>query len=288
MKRCVLWTVFLSICFCNPFISCALEAKELPDELTGIKITDNFLKPTGKRVGTVVLIKGGGKLVIVRKAYNKGFYADANDSVYENDVVYTLSDCRSRIKFFDDTEIIMAADSSFEIKEMYSSFFKSEKKTIFGMSKGKAIFYIRKAFQYKNKKIQVGTPNTTIGVRGTIFGVEVKKFKQDRGGRTGNVRHMIASANLIHLALGPATGSFETLVYVLTGRVDCTSLVDQTIAHLFSNQTVVSGPTGLGPVSFDPTAVASFVGSVSGGMDPGPEADAASSGGGGGGGGGGH
>ena len=287
MARCFLWTVFLTMSFFNASISSALETKELPDELKDIEITDDFLKPTEKRVGTVILVKGHGRLVIVRKASNKGFYADTNDSVYENDIVYTLSDCRCKIKFFDDSEIVMADNSIFEIREMYSSFFKSEKRTLFGMSKGKTIFYIRKAFQYKSRRIQVETPNTTVGVRGTTFGVEVKKLKQGRG-QAGILHRMLASANLTYLALGPATGLFETSIYLLTGRVDCTSLVDQATAHLFANQTVVSGPTGLGPVSFNPTAVSAFIGSVSSDMDPGPESDAASSGGGGGGGGGGH
>ncbi len=272
MEKGILCTIFLSIVLLFAFTSYATETIELPDELKGIQITDEFIKSPNDRVGIISVLKGDGKLIVVREPSNKGFYADENDSVYEHDRLYTLSDCKCRITFFDNDEIVMAANSHLEIKEMQSKLFRGVKRTIFGMSKGKAVFYIKKIFHFRNAKVQLDTPNAVIGVRGTTFGVEVKKTKKGRG-RADMLNRMIASTSLQQFAIGPdTTNSIETNVFT-KDPVDCHCKPTNQDAALLDNDVASCTSAGLN-VTNDPEAVAGFIGGVAGGMDAGPGAAA--------------
>jgi hypothetical protein len=228
--------------FFSPILGNA-HAGGLPPELENLRIKDGFIPSQSKKVGLIRLIKDGEKLVVVHRPKQEAYYAREGNAVYENDALYTL-DCRCRLEFEDKNVIIMAPETHLDIDEVSASFFAGKKKSLFGMTRGKAVIYALRLFGYREVQAVLKTPHAMIGVRGTKFGAEIDKIKMEN----------------------PVNGL--TRAYVFEGQVDMTSLVDGAIRPLRENEILEADSRGLGKVIFDPARTRAFLESIVSGMEP--------------------
>ena len=253
--------VFLFL-FClaisTPFISplfAGEPSNALPAELMELEIRDRFIKSSLEEVGAITTITGKGKLAVVHRADQTAYYANEGDPIYENDALYSLTDCRCRLGFKDKNVVIMAPDTHLDIDEVSASIIKGKKKSIFGMTKGKAIFYALRLFRYKEMSLQLETPNASIGVRGTKFGTEIVKIKEDQ---SNILNRMLASRDLEFVEMGSGKQNIITRAYVFEGEIMVTSLIDGRMKRLRENEILEADQRGLGEVKFDPARTKSF------------------------------
>ena len=219
------------------------KASGLPPELEKLQIKDGFVSSQSKEVGLIRLIKGSGKLIVVHRPKQDAYYAQEGNPVYENDSLYTL-DCRCRIEFEDKNVIFMAPETHLDIDEVSASFFAAKKKSLFGMTKGKAVIYALRLFGYRDVELTLKTPHAMIGVRGTKFGAEIDKIKLEK-----------PSDDLL------------TRAYVFEGEVDVTSLIDSRTQLLRKDEILEADQRGLGTVKFDPVRTKAFLESIVSGME---------------------
>jgi hypothetical protein len=219
-------------------------AAGLPAELEKLQIKDGFISSQSKKVGLIRLIKDGQKLVVVHRPEQDAYYAQEGNPVYEKDSLYTL-DCRCRIEFEDKNVIFMAPETHIDIEEVSSSFFSGKKKSLFGMTRGKAVIYALRLFGYRDIELRLKAPHAMIGVRGTKFGAEIDKINMEN----------------------PAN-DLLTRAYVFEGEVDMTSLVDGKTQPLRENEILEADYRGLGKVIFDPARTRAFLESIISGMEP--------------------
>lgn len=212
-------------------------AKDLPEELRRIPISEKPTRSDTPEVGAVASVAGWGGLVILHKKQDAAYYGKEKDPVFEEDAVYSLKDCRCRLEFRDKSVAMLSPESRLDIGEVALSLLEGEKRASFELVKGKVIFYALPLFGYREMKLQVKTPTAMIGVRGTKFGVEVWGRGRDEA---------------------------VTRVYVFDGAVDVTSLVDGRKQTLRENETVEADRRGLGEVRLDPEKIRSFLEEVGG------------------------
>ena len=265
----IIFSLFILPDFLSPILA-SEKIKKLPAELRDLQIRDNFIKSSFKEVGTIDTISGKGKLIVVHRADKKAYYASEKNPLYENDALYTLSDCRCRLAFKDQNVVIMAPDTHLDIDEVYASMIKSEKRSLFGMMKGKAIFYALRLFRYKKMKLELKTPAATIGVRGTKFGTEIEMTDNFQ---SNILNRMVASRNPEIAQVETGKQNIITRVYVFEGEVDVTSLIDGRMQHLRENEILEADKRGLGEVKFDPAKTKSFLEDVTTGMEPAAKSD---------------
>ena len=230
-------------------------ADVLPDELKSIKIEDYFVESKGNSVGSIQ--NATGYVVVVHKDTNSAYFAATGDAVYQQDVFYTLKDSRCRIKFSTEDIITMAENSKVVADEIVDDKVLKKKSSVISMLKGKAMFYVVRLFKYKTVSASVKTPTAVMGVRGTKFGVEVRKVGEKVADLSDN--------SFIYLAQNEP-GNFETVVYGFEGTVDVTSTADGSTQTVGAGENLVLDNTGSGNVEpTDPNTANQFLGETEGG-----------------------
>jgi len=251
-------------------------ADVLPDELKSVKIEDYFVESKGLPAGSIQ--NATGYVVVVHKDTNRAYFAATGDVVYQQDVFYTLKDSRCRIKFSTEDVITMAENSKVVADEIVDDQVSKKKTSVISMLKGKAMFYVVRLFKYKTVSASVKTPTAVMGVRGTKFGVEVRKVGEKVADLSDN--------SFIYLAQNEP-GNFETVVYGFEGTVDVTSIADGSTQTLGAGENLVLDNTGAGNVEqTDPNTANQFLGATEGGAGGGGGSGSPGGGGTGGGGGG--
>jgi hypothetical protein len=231
------------------------SADVLPDELKSVKIEDYFVESKGLPAGSIQ--NATGYVVVVHKDTNKAYFAATGDAVYQQDVFYTLKDSRCRIKFSTEDIITMGESSRIVVEEIVDDQKNKEKKSSISMLKGKAMFYVMRLLKYKKVSASVNTPTAVMGVRGTKFGVEVRKVSEKVADLSDN--------SFIYLAQNEP-GNFETVVYGFEGTVDVTSTSDGNTQTVGAGENLVLDNTGSGNVEqTDPNTANQFVGETEGG-----------------------
>ncbi|MBU1183340.1 MAG: FecR family protein [Proteobacteria bacterium] len=230
-------------------------ASLLPDELKSMKIDDFFVESKTIPVGSIQ--NATGHVVVVHKDTNMAYFATTGDSVYQQDVFYTLKDSRCRIKFSTEDIITMGENSKVVADEIVDDLVSKKKSSVISMLKGKAMFYVVRLFKYKTVSASVKTPTAVMGVRGTKFGVEVRK--------TGEKVADLSDNSFIYLAQNEP-GNFETVVYGFDGEVEVNSTGDGSTNTVGAGETLVVDNLGAGDVEpTDPNAANQFVGDTEGG-----------------------
>jgi hypothetical protein len=237
----IVLTIFAA--FFSPLLE-TVKAGALPPELEKLQINDGFIPSQSKEVGLIRLIKGSGNLIVVHRLKQDAYYAREGNPVYENDSLHTL-DCRCRIEFEDKNIIFMAPETHLDIDEVSASFFAAKKKSLFGMTRGKAVIYALRLFGYRDVELRLKTPHAMIGVRGTKFGAEIDKINTEK-----------------------PIDDLLTRAYVFEGEVDMTSLIDSRTRPLHENEILEADYRGLGKIIFDPAKTKAFLESIISGMEP--------------------
>ena len=227
----------------------------LPDELKSVKIDDYFVESKRSPVGSIQNVTG--HLVVVHKDTNRAYFATTGDAVYQQDVFYTLKDSRCRIKFSTEDIITMGENSKVVADEIVDDRVSKKKSSVISMLKGKAMFYVVRLFKYKIVSASVKTPTAVMGVRGTKFGVGVRKVSEKVADLSDN--------SFIYLAQNEP-GNFETVVYGFEGEVDVTSTADGSKNTVGAGENLVLDNTGAGKVEpTDPDAANQFIKETEGG-----------------------
>lgn len=240
--------------------SSAYAADGIPEPLQGIHIRDSYFKSPFKEVARVQRILGEGRIVILRRASKEAFYAHKDDPVHENDAVYSMGNARCRLAFNDQNVLTMAPHSDLLIDEVDQDLSKSEKRSLFEVTRGKIVFYAIKLFSTREMRMTVKTPTATVGIRGTKFGTQVEELPR---WSDSFKNRLVASSEPVFLAAGEGDNSL-TRVYVSEGRVGVTSDIDGKSQEVGTNELVESGPEGMGTVSYDPARVNAFMNEVEG------------------------
>ncbi|MBU2620787.1 MAG: FecR family protein [Pseudomonadota bacterium] len=231
-------------------------ASLLPDELKSMKVDDYFVESKTTPVGSIQ--NATGHVVVVHKDTNRAYFATTGDAVYQQDVFYTLKDSRCRIKFSTEDIITMGENSKVVADEIVDDQASKKKSSVISMLKGKAMFYVVRLFKYKTVSASVKTPTAVMGVRGTKFGVEVRK--------AGEKVADLSDDSFIYLAQNEP-GNFETVVYGFDGEVEVNSTGDGSTNTVGAGETLVVDNLGAGDVEpTDPNAANQFVGDTEGGI----------------------
>jgi hypothetical protein len=118
--------------------------------------------------GGYVLDAVGDVSVAVGKAEAQP--AKKNDAIVAGAVVHTGDKSHAVLKFEDGQVVVMQANSSFHVREYSYDSKQVEKSNIFfAMLKGGMRFVTGLIGQHNKTAFRLGTPNATIGIRGTDF-----------------------------------------------------------------------------------------------------------------------
>lgn len=233
----------------------SIDAGLLPEELKSMQIEDKFIKSNESDVGTIQ--KASGQVIVMHKDSNKAYYAITGDAVYQQDVFYTLKDSRCRIRFKTEDIITMGENGKIIVEEISEDSASKEKKSVMSMLRGKAMFYVMRLFKYKKISASVKTPTAVMGVRGTKFGVEVRK--------AGEKIADISNESLIYLAEN-GSGNFETIIHGFDGTVDVTSNADGSSNAVGAGESLFVDNLGAGNVEpTDPDIANQFIQQTEGG-----------------------
>ncbi|MBN2059373.1 MAG: FecR domain-containing protein [Deltaproteobacteria bacterium] len=241
-------------------VSLSAADTDLSSEMKGITIKDGFFESPFPEAGSIQKISGTGKLLIVRRAVKEGFFGKEGDKVFENDALYTASDCRCRVVFKDHNVVMLAPDSHFEIDDFAASILQGTKKSLFSSAKGKVIVYALRLFSYKSSVLEFRTPTAVIGVRGTKFGTEIEKVSD--ANRSSGLDKMTAGLGPLLAQSGGSGGNFITRIYVLEGEVDVASAIDRRVTRLRQNEILETDMSGLGELRYDPDRTKMFADEV--------------------------
>jgi len=236
------------------------EPAGLPEELKEMTISDAFIPLFAEAVGSIQSVKG--RLVVRHGDVFRAYYAAPGNQLYEKDILYTLDESRSRLKFVTDEVITMGANSRISVDQVVDNRQAQEKRSIFSMLKGKAMFYALRLFRYKKVDVEVRTPTAVAGIRGTKFGIEVIKT-ESRQASAGAVYLADASGRLPAGLLAQNTPEEEsqTIVYGFDGEVQVTSTTDGSTQTVGAGENVTVGPEGSGEVATtSPDAAQQFSG----------------------------
>ncbi len=262
------WIAVLALLLPTPVLG-----RERPEALAGVSIGSDYAPSDFKQAGRIERIAGDGRVVVLHRADKKAFYASVEDPVHENDAVYTLNGARCRILLEDKNLVTMAPDSDLLIDEVVLNSARGVKRSLFEVTRGKAVFYAIRLFRFRDVRLHVKTPTATVGVRGTKFGTEIAEVPSS-GKAQGRIE--VASLGPVRIAQAPA--GLLTRVFVAQGLVGVTSSVAPASQTLRENEVLEAGPSGLGPVQYDPQAVRTFMEGVEGPMRSGGEVPPPSSG----------
>jgi len=233
----------------------SVAANLLPDELKSTKVDDYFVELKTSPVGSIQ--NATGHVVVLHKDTNRAYFAVTGDAVYQQDVFYTLHDSRCRIKFSTEDIITMGEDSKVVADEIVDDQVSKKKSSVISMLKGKAMFYVVRLFKYKTVSASVKSPTAVMGVRGTKFGVEVRK--------TGEKVAGLSDDSFIYLAQNEP-GNFETTILGFDGEVEVNSPADGSKNTVGAGETLVVDNHGAGDVEpTDPNAANQFIKDTEGG-----------------------
>jgi hypothetical protein len=226
----------------------------LPDELKSIKIDDYFVESKRSPAGKIE--NATGYVVVQHKDTNRAYFAVTGDDVYQEDIFYTLKNSRCRIKFSTEDIITMGENSKVVADEIIDDRASQKKNSIISMLKGKAMFYVVRLFKHKTVSATVKTPTAVMGVRGTKFGVEVRKAGE---------KFADLSDKTIYFAQN-GSGSFETVIYGFDGEVEVNSPADGSKNNVGAGETLIVDNNGAGDIErTDPDAANRFIQDTEGG-----------------------
>jgi len=236
---------------------CAAPGEALPEDLEDLDVKDYFIDLEAEPVGLIQTVTG--HVVVLHEKTNKAYFAVQGDVVFQHDALFTLEESRCRVKFISEDVITIGEDARVGIDELVDDHELQEKKSNFSMARGKAMFYVVRLFRHKNISASVKTKTAVAGIRGTKFGVEVRKTS----GRLAQSKPLyIADASdsgFLYLAQANPDNT-ETIVYGFEGEVDVYSPVDGSTQTVGENESLSLTTAGAGSVEpADPAAAQQFM-----------------------------
>ncbi len=231
----------------------AAPSEAFPEDLKNLDVKDYFIALEAEPVGLIQTVTG--HVVVLHEKTNEAYFAVQGDVVFQHDALFTLEESRCRVRFISEDVITMGEDARIDIEELVDDYELQKKKSNFSMARGKAMFYVVRLFRHKNVSASVKTKTAVTGVRGTKFGVEVRKA-------SGKV----AQSKPLYIADASDSGFFylaqanmndtETVVYCFKGSVDVYSPIDGTTQRVSEGRSLLMTMIGAGIVEPTDPAIA--------------------------------
>lgn len=120
-----------------------------------------------KRVGAVTVVKG--KAVITHKYSWRKTRIKLGTPIYLNDRIRTDKNAKVRIVFIDQSIISIGSKSALIINEYVFQPKKKKRSSRLRLLWGKTKCYVNDFVGYRDRKFNVATSTTIVGVRGTVF-----------------------------------------------------------------------------------------------------------------------
>jgi hypothetical protein len=242
-----------------------LSKDDLPVELKGLTVADHFIDSREKTVASIVALEGN--VVVERPKAKQAYFAAVGDSLFESDVIYTLQKSRCKFKLVTEDKVTVGPQSKLGIKEVIDDRSKKSKASFFSMDRGMAIFHIVRVPRYSKQSMEAETPTAVSGIRGSKFGVEIKRS----GGKAISAQPVLladaSDQGFTYLAQAPKDDTV-TVVHDLEGNVEVKSKKDNTIQFLKPGQSVEATLAGLGKIFKTPAKMLQqFMGTVEVGIE---------------------
>jgi len=125
-----------------------------------------------QRIGAVTVVKG--KVTVAQKGKFWAKRVKLGTPIYMNDRIRTDKKAKVRIVFIDQSIISIGSSSALLINEYVFQPEKKQRSSRLRLLWGKVKCYVNDFAGYREKKFNVATSTTIVGVRGTIFLVWVK------------------------------------------------------------------------------------------------------------------
>ena len=133
-------------------------------------VEDIYTPGIGPPVGEVRLVQG--KVVIIHKDIFRGYWAKKDLPLYKGDTIATQEKGRIRFKLNDGSTLTMASRTKLVINRSVYDPTKKSRSSFFGMTLGKARFWVTKLMDLKRSEFKVKTETAVMGVRGSDFVVK--------------------------------------------------------------------------------------------------------------------
>lgn len=240
----------------------AVSKNLLPGELKNAAVYDYFLESGGSAVATIEAREGS--VIVAKPDLKQAYFAASGDKLFEKDVIFTLRKSRCKFKLVTEDLVSMGPQARLTIKEVIDDRDNQSKSSVFGMTKGAAIFHTVSVSRYFKQSMQAESPTAVSGVRGSKFGMEVKPAK----GKSSAARPvMVADASdrgFIHLAYAKKEqDNTVTVVHGFEGKVEVKSKEDDSIQYLNPGQSIEATIKGLGKIFDTPAkAIEQFMNTV--------------------------
>jgi hypothetical protein len=223
----------------------AAPGEALPDELKDLDVKDYYIGCEAEPVGLIQTVTG--HVVVLHLETNEAYFVAQGDPVFQQDALLTLEESRCRVKFVTEDVITMGEDTRLDIEELIDDHELQRKKSVISMAKGKALFYVVPLFRYKDISGSVKTQTAVVGVRGTKFGVEVRKVSEELAqGQPIYVADASDSSLLYLAATNPS--ETQTVVYGFEGDVEVYSPVDGTTQTVGEGENLQLTSMGAGDI----------------------------------------
>ena len=220
----------------------AAPREALPHDLRDLEVKDFYIDSDAQHAGFIQTVIG--HVIVLHEDSRQAFFAAAGDAVFKHDSIFTLADSRCRLKFTTEDVITMGDNTRLGLEEYIDNRPEKKKTSIFNMLRGKAMFYAMRLFKYRTAATAVKTPTAVVGVRGTKFGVEIRKAGENIAAGRPVYLAAASDAGLQHLLAQFSPGGWVTLALCFTGAIDVTALADNTTQTLYENESRAAGPEG--------------------------------------------
>jgi hypothetical protein len=239
------FVMITGIAFAAPERGKGISRESLPGELKAITIARDFIHSHEKKVANIEIAEGG--VIVSRPKAKQTYFAAAGDPLFENDVVYTLKKSRCKFKLTTEDTVTIGQQSKVSIKQVVDDRTNNTKSSVFSMARGTAIFYVARVFRYSSQSLQVETPTAVSGVRGSKFGVEIKRSGAKQVSTEPLLLADASGDHSLYLASIPKDNTV-TLVHDLEGIVEVRSKKDDSVQKLHPGQSIEATIAGLGRI----------------------------------------
>jgi hypothetical protein len=231
-----------------------------------VDVKDYYIAAADRPAGWIRTVIG--HVVVLHEDTGQAYFATGGDAIFKHDVVFTLKESRCRLKFTTDDIITMGDNARVGIEEYVDDRVKQKKSSVFSMLRGKAMFYALRLFKYRTASSSVKTPTAIIGVRGTQFGVEVRKIGDNRAAGRPVYLADASDSGLKYLLSQLDPAQFEVTTHCFDGIIDTVSLIDNITTVLTQGQSQAVTAAGAGEAFATPDHVAADFTQATAAPDP--------------------
>jgi hypothetical protein len=133
----------------------------------GLVMEDEFKPGPGAPVGKFEIVEG--EVVIIHAGELSGYSAQKDLPLFTGDTIVALETGRTRFRLNDGSVLTLASETKLVINRSVFDPAKKTRSSYFGMSLGKARFWVTKLADFKKSKFKVKTNTGVCGVRGSDF-----------------------------------------------------------------------------------------------------------------------